>query len=199
MNIPGLGIVTEVRNFLVALLIGLVAGGVFGGVAGWKIHAWKTDAAKLEQAQQTAREDAAAPVKAREDGEKLQKENRAIKTENDRLRRQLADAIPPTPLNSVKEDPNALCSTTAPQLCNCVPSTLSVGAVGLLNRALDGTAPDPAGWSDGEKRTPSENGLREVSDHLALIAGQCRELGKRHDALVDDVAAYQKKIQQQRQ
>lgn len=188
MNIPGIPNIATLKAAVVALAIGLLA----GGIGGWIVKDKFFKAEVVEKTQKVIKDDAKTVIDAQKKEEKLQRENLLLRQEVDSLKSKLSAAIPPTPLNSVPEDPNANC----PDLTRHM--RLSVYAVGLLNRAISPAAPDPDAWSDEEKRALEAAGLREVSDKLTEVAGKYRELAKNHDALVDDVAAYQKKIEKLR-
>lgn len=183
--IPGTGMVDTIKGALIGIAVGLI----LGGIAGWVVKDKFFKAEKVEQVQATIKDDGKTVTEAQKKGEKLAKENHLLRSEIDILRDKLKGAIPPTPINSPAEDSNANCPAVA-------SARLTVYAVGLLNRAISPASPDPEGWSDEEKRALEAAGLREVSDKLTEIAGKYRELAKNHDALVDDVADYQKKVEQ---
>lgn len=187
--IPGKGMVDTIKGALIGIAVGLV----LGGIAGWVVKDKFFKAEKVEQVQATIKDDGKTVTEAQKKGEKLATENHLLRSEIDTLRSKLKDAIPPTALNTIPEDPAH---------ANCPPvasARLTVYAVGLLNRAISPASPDPSGWSDEEKRALEAAGLREVSDKLTEVAGKYRELAKNHDALVEDVADYQKKVQQIRE
>lgn len=69
----------------------------------------------------------------------------------------------------------------------CVPWTLDVGTVGLLNAARTGADPGPAGGSDAEGEASSGLGPQDLIDNDLQVVQQYRDLAERHDALVDFV------------
>lgn len=80
-----------------------------------------------------------------------------------------------------------------------VDCRLSVGAVGLLNAARTGADVQPAPDLDAQSQAPSAIGLRELSESDTEIAGQYRELAADHDALVEYVEQYQKRLNEYQQ
>lgn len=74
---------------------------------------------------------------------------------------------------------------------NTVSTTLSVGAVRLLN-SDDAAGVQPASVGDAEVRTPTEIGLQELSKYILVIKKQYEELAINHDGLVDYNNGYKK-------
>lgn len=73
---------------------------------------------------------------------------------------------------------------------------LSVGAVGLLNSARTGTNFQPSVYSDAQSKAHSGVGLRELSVADIELAEQYRQLAADHDALVEYVEAYQRRLKE---
>lgn len=70
---------------------------------------------------------------------------------------------------------------------DCSRDVVSVGAVRMLNAALQNVDPDPADISDAEKQTPSPIGNAELSEKVTASSEQYYELARNHDDLVDYV------------
>lgn len=73
---------------------------------------------------------------------------------------------------------------------------LSVGAVGLLNGARTGANFQPSAYSDAQVKADSGLGLRELSVADIELAEQYRQLAADHDALVEYVEAYQRRLKE---
>lgn len=181
-------VVTNPINVAVTVAIALAIG--FG--SGWQTKGKFFTAKQAVEIKEVMVQDTKALNEARDKGAKLAKEKAALERENANLRDKLAGAIPPTPSNTQPEDTTNAC----PDLSRHI--RLSNYAVGLLNRAITGSSPDPEGWSDAEKQALAAAGLRELSDKLTEVLKEHHELAKNHDALVDDVADFQKKQQANR-
>jgi hypothetical protein len=185
-------IIANFQVVLVALAIGLVA----GGSGGWYIKSKFTAAAVVSATKEVIRDDAKSVIEAQDKDQKLGNEKANIAVKTDDTLRALDKLIPPTPkqettatVKEIEDAPSQQITVIA-----CQPTSLVVGAVGLLNNQLSPTAPDSSKWSDAEKQTPSDVGLRELSRLLTVIGGQYKALAKDHDALVDSVTEYQNKI-----
>lgn len=73
---------------------------------------------------------------------------------------------------------------------------LSVGAVGLLNSARTGANFQPSAYSDAQSKAHSGVGLRELSVADIELAEQYRQLAADHDALVEYVESYQRRLKE---
>lgn len=73
---------------------------------------------------------------------------------------------------------------------------LSVGAVGLLNGARTGANFQPSTYSDAQVKADSGLGLRELSVADIELAEQYRQLAADHDALVEYVEDYQRRLKE---
>lgn len=70
---------------------------------------------------------------------------------------------------------------------SCLPFSLDVGTVRLLNAARKGTSVDTAGFSDEALAAPSNIGIDKLLENDLEIVRLYRDLAKRHDELVDAV------------
>jgi hypothetical protein len=182
--IPGL---SQISTFFVCLGLALITG--FG--TGWYTKGQFVKADMVDQvseAQEQSKENLkishAIDVKVTEKvdatavtTDKYVKEIRRAKPIKPALEPVAAVHIPAS-LSAPVETP------VAPSAVDCADPVLTVGAVRLLNDALAGRSPDPAGYSNAKDQAPSDVGLQEVSEHLVKVAGQYHQLGARHDALV---------------
>lgn len=73
---------------------------------------------------------------------------------------------------------------------------LSVGAVGLLNAARTGTDFQPSAYLDAQIKAASGIGLLELSVADIELAEQYRQLAADHDALVEYVEDYQRRLKE---
>lgn len=73
---------------------------------------------------------------------------------------------------------------------------LSFGAVGLLNGARTGANFQPSAYSDAQVKADSGLGLRELSVADIELAEQYRQLAADHDALVEYVESYQRRLKE---
>lgn len=73
---------------------------------------------------------------------------------------------------------------------------LSVGAVGLLNAARTGTNFQPSTYLDAQVKAASDVGLLELSVADIELAEQYRQLAADHDALVEYVEDYQRRLKE---
>ena len=73
---------------------------------------------------------------------------------------------------------------------------LSVGAVGLLNGARTGSDFQPSAYGDAQVKADSGLGLRELSVADIELAEQYRQLAADHDALVEYVEDYQRRLKE---
>jgi hypothetical protein len=187
-------ILANIQIVAIALVIGLL-GGAYGG---WAVKSAFVKSAALSDIKEVMRDDAKSVIDAQTKDQKLGTEKADIALKTDDTLRALDKLIPPTPKPQPKQPPATTEIKDAPTqqitVIACAPTSINVGAVGLLNNQLNDSAVDSSKWSDAEKQTPSDVGLRELSRHITIIAGQYKALAKDHDALVDSVAEYQKKI-----
>ena len=73
---------------------------------------------------------------------------------------------------------------------------LSVGAVGLLNSARTGSDFQPSAYSDAQVQAHSGVGMLELSVADIELAEQYRQLAADHDALVEYVESYQRRLKE---
>jgi hypothetical protein len=177
------------------LLIGLLLGGIVGMMTGWRIHGWKTDAAT-----------AAVEVRIVEGAQRDVQKARAIDTQNE-ANHDVVQASAKNALEALKQHVSPTVFKPIPQLPiipaptpetphECLksdPPTLPAAAVGVLNHAIDGRAPDPAFWSDAQGQAATNVGLFELSAELIAVAAAYHELATDHDALVEWVDGEVKK------
>lgn len=177
------------------LAMGLIA----GSYGGWKIHSWKDAAAEKIVINGTMKADAKSQAEATKKDAVVEKKAAATALKTVLALKEIDNAVPETNTFVGLKPAAQPGSPAADPAADAGPSCrLTAYAVGLLNRQLNPATADPAGWSDAEKQTLTDVGLREVSELIVLIGGQYQDLADRHDALVDFVLAEQAKQQKSR-
>lgn len=168
------GFFSNAKFILLALLIGLV----IGGVTGWYEKSIRVSAAQTKVVIEARKDDAKAGAVAQDKQLALDD-----KKENNRVQ------IKYITKEIVKYVPQTITEVTHGN--DCPSSVLSVGAVRLLNAARSGEVVDPSAWIDEEVIQDTEIGLQELSVADIELTEQFQELAANHDALVDAVAEYQ--------
>jgi hypothetical protein len=204
---------TQVLNYLrwlianiiyVFITVAIAAGIGFG--AGWVVKGKFFASQQAVEQKQELKQDAAAVNQAHKDGAAVDAKKDKITADTTQAQRNLSHAPILKKPAPVQPSPATAPTTTAQETKpnapekDCPPTldVLSVYGVGVLNHALDPTYPDPAGWDPATKQTPSDAGLREVSDLAAQIGGLYGKLGADYDAVMQTVEQYQKDLEKSR-
>lgn len=173
-------ILSVLKRYQVTIAI-FAFGLVLGFTTGWHKKSESVLKASVNATQEVRAQDAESNIKAQEADHVLTEQKEAIVADKIYIIKEIPKYVPKTVIQTVQND------------VVCPSPTLSVHAVGLLNQARTGAAPDSAGLSDEEKQAPTDIGLQELAVSDSEIANMYRELAKTHDTLVDEVADFQRK------
>jgi hypothetical protein len=162
--------IQKLQTYLVIIAVSLS----LGFYAGWSVKS------KLVQAEVAAQLQKALTKseESKEKSDSIEKTNIETKVEIQiRYKTKIKEVI-----KHVPETKTASCTDASG---NSVATTLTVGAVELLNSTGESKDVQPASLSDAESQAATEVGLRELSEHIIEIKQQYEELATDHNSLVD--------------
>lgn len=154
------------------LLVALAGASLF--YLGWLTHGWKTDSKELKEAKVAVQQTHQSIKKSDEIENKAIDRKDQVRVQYKTITKEIVKYVPQTVHDKCIASDGTIVATT-----------LSAGAVSVLN--ADETSPgvQPASLSDEESAAATEVGLQELSQHIATLKEKYGELAADHDALVE--------------
>jgi hypothetical protein len=163
------------------LLTAIAAVGIF--TLGWVAHGWKVDSETLREQEAVVQLSHESIKKSDEIETKALDEKAKVEIKYRTIEKEVVKYVPQTVYDKCVASDGTV-----------VPTTLSVGAVSLLNSDEADAGVQSSGISDEESAAPTEIGLQELSQYIAVIKEQYDKLAIDHNALVDYNTWYQDQV-----
>lgn len=167
----------NIKTILIVSALSIITG--FG--AGYYFKGLQVDSATLKEVKVVEAKNNASNAKSGGLSRDSADNKDAIQTKYKTIYKEIIKYVPETPESTLCYDNSG----------NPHSLTLSVGAVQLLNSTDPTSGIQPTAISDAESETPSDVGLREMSEYIATIKEQYEKLADDHNTLVEYDTWYQ--------
>lgn len=173
------GVMSGIQGMLIALAIGLSAGGYIG----WYLTSDHYQANQLEAIVEVNKVSVKLQEKSDAIENKAADEKEIVQVKYKTITKEIVKYVPKTRFEECKT-PNG----------DIIDYTLNIGAVRMLNGEPASTDVQSTEQWDEKSQTITEVGLREMSEYIIEIKKQYEELAIDHDSLVDYDTSYKNEL-----